>query len=452
MNFLGVRSHGAVSRRVDAARRSRGRCGAAHWQPVRSPSVRCSRSSGAPTCAAFAFDAGSQWPELRCSQWQYRRAVGRGSPSVGRGRFRSPSATGSRCAAPRFAFDWTPTAQPVQPTCAAFDAGQPELRCADVRPRSPSMLAAVAGAPVQPVQPLGWPWPVRSHWQPCAAPRLAVAVFGVLAHGFRKRASQSVLDALCAMLAASGRGRCSRAAPRFAFDWTPTAQPVRRLRCWQPELRCSPLAAVRSPSVRCSRSSGAPTCAAFAFDAGSRGRSSGAAVQPLGWPWPVQPLAAVRSPSVCVRLDANRAAGAADVRRLRCWQPELRCADVRRVRLRCWQPVAGAPVQPRSPSVGRGRFRSPSAWLSQTRFSERSRRLVRDAGCQWPWPVQPCSPSVGRGRFAFDAGSRSSGAPTCAAFAAQWPWPVRSRAAPRFAVWLAALLDEPAKETAWRYA
>ena len=118
-------------------------------------------------------------------------------------------------------------------------------------PRSPSMLAASGRSSGAAVQPLGWPWPVQPTGSrlAVAAPRLAVAVFGVLAHGFRKRASQSVLDALCAMLACQ-------------------------------------------------------------------------------WPWPVQP----RSPSVRVRLDANRAAGAADVRRLRCWQP-----------------VAGAPVQPCSP-------------------------------------------------------------------------------------------------------
>ena len=113
-------------------------------------------------------------------------------------------------------------------------------------------------------------------------------------------------------------------------------------------------------------------------------------------------------------------------------------------RLRCWQPVqpmAGAATGSRCAAAWPvGRFRYPVAPLAQTLLRERSRRLVRDAGSQWPWPVGRCSPRLAGALRCWQpmAGARCSpSVGRCASMLAvpsvhgrcsHWqPWPVAVR-------------------------
>ena len=121
-------------------------------------------------------------------------------------------------------------------------------------------------------------------------------------------------------------------------------------------------------------------------------------------------------------------------------------------RLRCWQPVqpmAGAATGSRCAAAWPvGRFRYPVAPLAQTLLRERSRRLVRDAGSQWPWPVGRCSPSVGRCASMLAADGRCAVQPL--------GWPVRFDAGSTECAWpvqpLAAVAGCGAQPLGWPFA
>ena len=130
---------------------------------------------------------------------------------------------------------------------------------------------------------------------------------------------------------------------------------------------------------------------------GSRGRCG---AQPLaGSQWPWQPLGLAVQPVAVAAPRFGRAAsgrGSPSVGRAASGRgsPSVGRAAVAGAQPfdgRCSRFDAGSRCAAAWPV---GRFRYPVAPLAQTLLRERSRRLVRDAGSQWPWPVGRCSPSV----------------------------------------------------------